>query len=99
MTKAEISVLLYLETRAVDYGGRVAGPHMNQEDLDIAKRWAGKGFIRFGRICMEHINREGCYWVELTDAAWEVAHKERRAKAGRMFANRKYLTTEEQAAG
>ena len=39
LSKDEKSLLLFLETRAVDYGGRVNVQHMNLEDMEIAKRW------------------------------------------------------------
>jgi len=42
MTKNERSLLLYLETRAVDYGGIVDTRHMNQDDMEIAKEWNKK---------------------------------------------------------
>lgn len=43
MTSDERSLLLYLETRAVDHGGKVDAQHMNKEDFDIAKKWMKKG--------------------------------------------------------
>jgi hypothetical protein len=51
MTKDERSLLLYLETCAVDHTGKVDGIKMNDEDRAIAERWAQEGFIKYGRVC------------------------------------------------
>jgi len=37
-TRTELSLLIYLETRSVDYGGLVDISHMNSVDMDIAKK-------------------------------------------------------------
>ena len=93
-TKDEKSLLLYLETRAVDYSGRVDGRHMNNDDMKIAKGWSESGFIRFGRLLCAEIRslqerygkRVSTHWVELTDEAWQFAHKLRKEKAIRTMA-------------
>ena len=91
MTKDERSLLLFLETRAVDYGGRVLTVHMNSDDVDIAKRWTKDGFLSFGRRKMEDIegdvstpSHRATHLVELSDDAWAIAHEERRARNVRM---------------
>ena len=99
MTNQEISLLLYLETRAVDFAGRVASEKMNDDDRAIAKRWAEKGYIQFGRIIMEDVNREGALWVKLSPQAMLDAHAERAARAERMWAARNFTTTEEKRKG
>lgn len=84
MTKTERSLLLYLETRAVDHRGFVRVEQMNEEDMAIAKRWNTEGFIEFKRVTKRGGNGlELTYAVRLTDAAWELVHKERRARAER----------------
>ena len=102
MTKDQISLLLYLETRAVDYGGSVDTAHMNAEDMIQAKEWADSGFIGFGRIQFtdipkaEHSARgASTYWVELSSEAWHLAHSERKARAERMFVKRQWKKTSE----
>lgn len=90
MTKEESALLLYLETRAVDYGGRVAAEKMNEDDFTIAKRWKAEGFIDFGRIKVRDHNSQGTHWVSLSESAWAAAHAERRNRAARMWANRMY---------
>lgn len=95
MTKDERSLLLYLETCAVDLAGRVHSEKMNDEDRAILTRWTKDGFVTHGRIIAADINRNGSLWVQLSEAAWEAAHKERRARAARMWEKRKYTTTAE----
>jgi len=84
MTKDERSLLLYLETRAVDYGGKVDVRHMNKEDMDIAKGWNTMGFLKFGRIKFHDITHNMSHWCELSDEAWAIAHEERRARYERL---------------
>ena len=50
MSKEELSLLLFLETEAVDYGGRVDTKHLKNNDVDILKQWNKEDFISFGRI-------------------------------------------------
>lgn len=85
MTSDERSLLLYLETRAVDHGGIVDTIHMNKEDMDIAKKWDKEGFVKFGRIKFHSITSAGTYWCELSDEAWQLAHAERKAKCARIM--------------
>lgn len=87
MTKDERSLLLYLETRAVDYGGKVDTRHMNAEDMAIAKNWNTEGFVKFGRIKFHDINilSKMTHWCELSDEAWTLAHQERRARCTRIM--------------
>lgn len=86
MTKDERSLLLYLETRAVDYGGKVDTRHMNKEDMELAKQWNQEGFVRFGRIKFHDIDTftKSTHWCEFSDEAWELAHKEKRARYERI---------------
>jgi len=95
MTKDERSLLLFLETRAVDYGGRVNLQHMNREDFDIAEKWHKEGFISFGRIVHRFINKDGTHSVVFFEDAWRLAHKERIARSKRMWLERDWITTGE----
>ncbi len=95
MSKDERSLLLFLETRAVDYGGRVKIDHMNSEDMQIAERWNKEKFLGFGRIVLRNHNSDGTHWVRLSAEAWKIAHKERRARNQRLFENRTWLSTKE----
>jgi len=93
MTSDERSLLLYLETRAVDHGGLVDTIHMNKEDMDIAKEWDKEGFVKFGRIKFHSIavivvsgrTKASTYWCELSDEAWNLAHAERKARCLRIM--------------
>jgi hypothetical protein len=92
MNKDERSLLLYLETRAVDFGGAVDTRHMNKEDVAIAEKWKKEGFIDWGRIQFKDITQQrGSQWVSFSDAAWREAHRERRARNKRMDKKRMWL--------
>jgi hypothetical protein len=93
-----VSLLLYLETRAVDHRGRVSLRHMNEEDLEIAREWDERGFLSFGRIRHADITEDGTHAVHLSEAAWALAHHYRKAKAERVYAKRDYRTTAEKRA-
>ncbi len=84
MSKDERSLLLYFETAAVDYGGKLDGRRMNDIDFNNAKQWDKAGFVRFGRIYSDDIKRLSTnvfdHWVVLLDDAWTEAHRERRAR-------------------
>ena len=95
MNREELSLLLYLETRAVDHGGAVDLRHMNDADCQIAKQWAAKKYIEWGRIYCKDCTAEGTYWVRLSDAARRGAVRERRARADRMWKKRTWRTTGE----
>ena len=90
MTREEKSLLLYLETQAVDYGGKIQSVRMNADDHTIATRWKDVGFIQFGRIAFKDIdNSTGNYprthWVVLSEEAWRLAHEERRVRCQRIM--------------
>lgn len=104
MTKDERSLLLYLETRAVDQGGLVDIRHMNGEDIKIAHEWDKEGFINYGRVCFEDAQRlsqggmagkKNTAWVELSEEAWTLVHAERKARAVRMWEKRSWKKTSE----
>jgi hypothetical protein len=99
MTKEEKSLLLFLETQAVDYWGKVDIRHMNEDDMNIAERWNKEGFVKFGRICYKDIKPAGVkvstHWVNLSDKAWRAAGDERKARAIRCWNKRTWKTTEE----
>lgn len=101
MNKDERSLLLYLESRAVDHGGLVATPHMNEDDFKLAESWTRKGFIRFGRLTaasIRELSSGSSYWVMLSEEAWRLAHEERRDRNRRLYARRQWQTTEEKRA-
>lgn len=93
LSKDGKSLLLFLETRAVDYGGRVDARHMNSDDFVIAKIWSDGRFIEFGRIYSKDVTSQGAHWVRLSDEAFVLAHQLRKERAERMWGNRVYETT------
>lgn len=99
LTREELSLLLYLESRAVDNCGRVDAAHMNVPDHTIVKHWAANGFVEFGRIVSRDIAIRGAdrstHWVRLSKNAWVMAHAGRHAKADRAWVKRRYQTTAE----
>ena len=99
MTKDERSLLLFFETCVVDRAGQVPAEKMNGDDHKIAARWKEEGFVDVGRIASSggKLPIRGL-WVTLSEEAWDAAHKERRARAKRMWAARSWLTAEEKRA-
>ena len=95
MTKDEKSLLLYLETCAVDQTGRIDQRRMNDLDRSIAERWADEGFIKYGRIACHDINSTLTHWCVLSSEAWMLAGALRQQRALRTQQNRKWRTTEE----
>jgi hypothetical protein len=95
MTKEEKSLLLFLETCAVDSGGEVDSRHMNADDFKTAEKWKKSGYILFGRICSVDISNNKTNWVELSDCAWSDAHKERKERFSRINSKRTWKKTEE----
>lgn len=95
LNRPMLSLLLYLETRAVDFAGRVDGQHVNDADRAIMHDWNETGFVRSGRIRSADVTKDGASWCQLSAAAFTLAHKERRARAKRNWACKLYQTTEE----
>lgn len=95
LTKAEVNLLLFLETCAVDQAGRVNGRHMNLDDYPTVRAWHETGFVSFGRIRAADVSERGSYWVRLSPAAMARAHDERRARSERAWSARTYRTTED----
>lgn len=96
MTKDEKSLLLYLETRAVDHSGVVNIQHMNEGDMKIAERWNKSGFVEFGRIAFKYLNSlRGSHYVHLSAKAWEAVAALRQERAERTWNKREWLTAKE----
>lgn len=97
LTKDDRSLLLYLESRAVDNSGAVHTQHMNADDMAIAEKWNADGFVSFGRIASEYLPLPSgsTHWCVLSEAAWQAAHDERQARAIRGWNNRIWKSTTE----
>lgn len=96
LSRDEKSLLLYLETQCVDYGGSFEQIRLNDEDRSILERWQTEGFISYGRICSQDWpTKTRYYWATLSEQAWSLAHEERRARFQRMYERRPWSTTQE----
>lgn len=99
-TNRERSLLLFLESCAVDKGGRVNVRHMNAEDMRLAEEWHAAGFIQFGRIASYNItNNSYTHWVALSDAAWVESGLLRAERGKRAWIQRQFQTTAEARSG
>lgn len=96
-SKDERSLLLFLETQAVDYGGAVDSRHMNDDDHEIITKWNKSKFIEFGRVAMDDIVKHSTHcrthWVTMSDEAMNLAHEERCERAKRMWKRRTWHKT------
>ena len=95
MTKDERSLLLFMESCAVEKSGRVKAVHMNADDLKTAEQWNKEGFVKFGRIALEDISEFGSNWCRLSEEAWQLAFAERKDRANRIWDKRLWKTTAE----
>jgi hypothetical protein len=95
LTKDERSLLLYFESRSIDYYGRVDPRQMNDEDREIAERWNKEKFVLYGRIASDWVNEYGSEWCRLSDEAMKLAAEERKARANRMWKKRPWKSTQE----
>ena len=99
MNRVESSLLLYLETRTVDYSGIYDPRHLNDVDRDILDKWKGEGFLDHGRVSSEYLTPRRCLWVRLSVEAVGVAAELRSRKADQGWRSRKWTTTEEKRNG
>lgn len=86
LSPGEQSILLYLETCAVDAGGLAEGVRMNSDDFDAIAVLTAEGFLDFGRIYSKLLNPPGftskpTHWVELTPLGWAAAAACRQSRA------------------
>jgi hypothetical protein len=84
-TRESLSLLLYLETCAVDHGGIVDGRRMNADDYSIAERWNKEGYVSFERLkfSKDAVSKGSTHVCALSDKAWVDVHTERRCRAER----------------
>lgn len=82
LTKDAISLLLYLEARAVDKDGKFDSKHLNDRDFTILESWLGLGFVRWGRLPLS-LCKSSQFWVRLSADAHAEASRQRRLRAER----------------
>ena len=95
MTKGERSLLLFLESYAVENSGRIKTVCMNGDDMKTSEQWNKEGFVQFGRVAVEDLSDFGSHWCFLSEEAWQLASAERKARAARMWEKRLWKTTAE----
>ena len=97
MDRIEASLLVYLETCATDTGGLIDPSRINGQERAIIKRWDAEGFITYNRVASKYTRggRTPPTAVQLSEEAWTVAHKERRARFERINTARTWRTTKE----
>ena len=90
LTRKGESLLVYLETRAVDHDGRVDTRKMNKTDMKLAAQWAAEGYIvwwkRLPWAEIERINEVGVvatHHINLGAEAMAIAHRLRGERAER----------------
>jgi hypothetical protein len=91
ITREQASILLYVESCAVEYGGLLEGVRINATDLRALVSLTEAGYLTFGRIpgkLLGSFQRGVTHWCDLTDAGWALAHQMRRARAARSHATR-----------
>lgn len=99
MTKDQMSLLLYLETRCVDHSGVIPPRGINDAERQQIDQWASSGFLQFYRVRSADLVRAGGgIAVVLSAEAIATAHAERIARAARMWAQRSWMTTGENRA-
>lgn len=92
LTRDEISLLLYLDTCAVDHGGMLDQRKMNAADRDTLARWAAEKYVETGRRCFDD---GGGNWVHLPPETMADAHLARAARAEAAWQTRAWRTTAE----
>lgn len=94
MTKDEKSLLIYLETRMVDYAGTIDFVHLNDADNIILAEWKAAGFITLHRLTYKSIQTLNMKSVSsvimLSDEAWELAWQCRKERANRLLSKPPY---------
>lgn len=83
LSKQEARLLVYLESRAVDYGGVVDMSRMDGDETPIAEKWNDEGFIWFGEKKDPGGKRGFNHYVVLSEEAWAVSAADRKAIAVR----------------
>lgn len=87
LTRAHKSVLLYIESCLVDYGGLLDSDRMNKADHDSIAELEAAGFVVVKRVPAKllgkFIGRKVTHYAELTETGWALAHEQRKERAQR----------------
>ena len=90
MNRDQQSLLVYLETCLVDYGGKCESRRMNEDDFKQIALWKDCNLVRFGRLFAREVvdqtrTRLSTHWVLFSEEAWSLAHRWRRERAERLM--------------
>ena len=88
LSREEQSLLLYLETCVVDNSCFINTNYINEEDLEILKKFQDNDLIKFGRYSKKDVVTEMHslgFWVFLSDEAFALAHQLRKERALRAY--------------
>lgn len=88
LSREEQSLLLYLETCVVDNSCFIDTRYINEEDLEILKKFQDNDLIKFGRYSKKDVVTEMYslgYWVYLSNEAFALAHQLRKERALRAY--------------
>lgn len=94
-TRDELSLLLYLESCAVDFACAIDSRKMNAEDEAILTEWCEIGFAASGRVSSEFLTARLQRWAKLSDEGMALAQTARLERAKNGWAKRHWTTTEE----
>lgn len=95
LTKNQKSFLIYLESRSVNYAGRIDYSQINEEDVEDLEKFVKLGWAETGRINSRYHTENGSDWIELSIFGYDLAHRARKERAFRIIANRCYTRTNE----
>lgn len=99
LTKEEKSLILYIETRAVDHDSMIDTKQINATDEQILKKYHNEGWIKYGRVHSNHAIKTGKgMYVLLSDELFEIAAELRKQRAKRGMERSKELYNEARAA-
>lgn len=94
LTRKMASLLRYVETVCVDYGGMVDSRKINDEEREILRQWDRDGFITYKRLTSESIvllsGTSKTHRATLSEEAWELAHASRKECATQMLQQEPY---------
>jgi hypothetical protein len=97
LSREERSLLLFVETCAVDHAGAMSSKHLSSDDQKLLDRWNETGFVQSGRICFKDAERiKRGQWCELSEDAWLLSRQERRERAERLLSSRRWHRTVEE---
>ncbi len=87
INRDQVSVLLYVESCMVDYGGMLEGRRLNDTDHGNLRMFMADGLLAYGRVPSRLLpDNDGparpiTHWCVLTAAGWDLVAKLRQRRA------------------